>query len=384
MTFKNLLTLLSCALVSVSVHANQVNFGNLNLPNIHQGLYSKNALPSDYNLKLLLDNPAPGNLSKACNATITKFEADIKGKLAGINNLTEAETGTINCSGIFPNMFGRLFSCEDNPTTHYLYSIIVLFDQSMKPTNVQNSGVCLPVECSTDDADVLLMQLYGNFPAPEGFVYHVHNFPYSHLKSNIEATRPGFFYWYFVIIGSLTLFTIILTIINQCKKNKKVVGLKVQVSPIQKSDKEDLIPGTKKVFENKTNNLLQSPKQTVTTPEKSNTTWDQLLQAFDFVDRTKSLIVSKRPTAESGAFDIIRVISMMWVVLAHQFSERLGNSNAALVLPQEIYDSRHDWSITLIEHGFYAVDFFLFMGGYVAILSLQRVVNQFRKAPFWK
>jgi peptidoglycan/LPS O-acetylase OafA/YrhL len=43
-----------------------------------------------------------------------------------------------------------------------------------------------------------------------------------------------------------------------------------------------------------------------------------------------------------------------------------------------------DWMTTLIQHGFYAVDFFFFIGGYVAILSLKRTVADYKGAPIWK
>jgi peptidoglycan/LPS O-acetylase OafA/YrhL len=42
------------------------------------------------------------------------------------------------------------------------------------------------------------------------------------------------------------------------------------------------------------------------------------------------------------------------------------------------------WNVTFIEHGFYAVDFFLFMGGYVAIISLKRLTTDFKDSPKWK
>jgi peptidoglycan/LPS O-acetylase OafA/YrhL len=39
---------------------------------------------------------------------------------------------------------------------------------------------------------------------------------------------------------------------------------------------------------------------------------------------------------------------------------------------------------TFIQHGFYAVDFFFFIGGYVAILSMKRIVADYKGAPIWK
>jgi peptidoglycan/LPS O-acetylase OafA/YrhL len=43
-----------------------------------------------------------------------------------------------------------------------------------------------------------------------------------------------------------------------------------------------------------------------------------------------------------------------------------------------------NWMTVLIQHGFYAVDFFFFIGGYVAIISLKRTVADYKGAPIWK
>jgi peptidoglycan/LPS O-acetylase OafA/YrhL len=44
----------------------------------------------------------------------------------------------------------------------------------------------------------------------------------------------------------------------------------------------------------------------------------------------------------------------------------------------------NDWNLTFMQQGFYAVDFFLFMGGYVGIISLKRIVFDFKNQPRWK
>ena len=97
-----------------------------------------------------------------------------------------------------------------------------------------------------------------------------------------------------------------------------------------------------------------------------------------------AILVSKRPTSESGAFDLVRLLSMSWVVMAHQFGMRGGASANDVIDTGKGNQMKNDWNVTFIEHGYYAVDFFLFMGGYVAILSLKRVVGEFKKSPMWK
>ena len=128
---------------------------------------------------------------------------------------------------------------------------------------------------------------------------------------------------------------------------------------------------------------LTAKKSDITT-KKTETTFDKVLQAFDVYERLPSLVESKRVNAESGAFDLVRCISMCWVILAHQFSERLSQTADILVLIPTIRSEKHNWNNTLVQLGFYAVDFFLFMGGYVAIISLQRTVDMFKTSAKWK
>ena len=110
----------------------------------------------------------------------------------------------------------------------------------------------------------------------------------------------------------------------------------------------------------------------------------QIVAPFDVINRWKSITVSKRPGALSGAFDLVRLLSMGWVVMAHQFSQRSAGSESQIDIGGTARFERDSWNITFIEHGFYAVDFFLFMGGYVAIISLKRLTTDFRNSPKWK
>jgi hypothetical protein len=42
------------------------------------------------------------------------------------------------------------------------------------------------------------------------------------------------------------------------------------------------------------------------------------------------------------------------------------------------------WEFCFIQHGYYAVDLFLFMGGFVAIISLKRLTTDFKNSRKWK
>jgi len=193
------------------------------------------------------------------------------------------------------------------------------------------------------------------------------------VRKASEEKRPAFFWWYIGIFGGLTLLTIILTVLSQLYfKKRKYVSKKPELNRNLVSDGTDLEGTTTQDATTNANdsNLLvakpkekkgvqdeikQSPKNQ-TAPQK--TLCHSMVEAFDFVQRMPTLMVSKRPDAESGAFDLIRNISMCWVILAHQFSERLQKNAEIMNMAYMIDTAKHDWVVTFIEHGFYAVDFF--------------------------
>ena len=268
----------------------------------------------------------------------------------------------------------------------------------------------MPKECNSTDAETIFSVIGNSHGTIPGLSTELNFLTYENIKEIVSTKRPAFFWVYFGLIGAFTLLTILLTIISQYKKAGKESGIKIINLPLQ-NDKNKIF---KKVFdtnhkksgnlhENKnvsaeqdelkktallseTNNTstLKLPQKNYQPVQGSKTVFEQILQAYDFIERVPTLIVSKRPTPESAAFDIIRVLSMCWVVLAHQFSERITNNASISVLQNIIDNGKHSWNTTLIQHGWYAVDFFLFMGGYVAILSLQRIVHEFKSSSKWK
>jgi hypothetical protein len=123
--------------------------------------------------------------------------------------------------------------------------------------------------------------------------------------------------------------------------------------------------------------------QTKPEVEKDSFFMTQIVAPFDVVNRWKSISVSKRPGALSGAFDLVRLLSMGWVIVAHQFTMRAGISDT-VIDPYFARMEQASWDFTFIQLGYYAVDFFLFMGGYVAIISLKRLTTDFKDSRKWK
>lgn len=138
---------------------------------------------------------------------------------------------------------------------------------------------------------------------------------------------------------------------------------------------------TKNVNELKETLVTQNEMPPTPKTEKVHlTTFEEVMNFFDIVRRAPTLIVSKRVNAESASFDIVRIISMGWVVLAHGFSERMSTTIDFTNAIGFFSNLSSDWNITFIEHGFYAVDFFLFMGGFVGIISLRRIIFDYKNS----
>ena len=45
---------------------------------------------------------------------------------------------------------------------------------------------------------------------------------------------------------------------------------------------------------------------------------------------------------------------------------------------------KEDWVTTLVMTGFYAVDLFLIIGGYVSILFVSKAFTEFKDSKLWK
>jgi hypothetical protein len=103
------------------------------------------------------------------------------------------------------------------------------------------------------------------------------------------------------------------------------------------------------------------------------------LALFDAVHNINSLIYPRIINPRVQVFDLLRVIAIVWVVLGHDLLYRLSISQNCIDSGFMDY-SKNSWYFTYNQSGFYAVDIFLFMGGYVSIISLTRFIDNF--APF--
>jgi hypothetical protein len=146
-------------------------------------------------------------------------------------------------------------------------------------------------------------------------------------------------------------------------------SLRVQISPSKQ---------TLSAIEVQENSLQIKPED-----KKGSFFMTQIVAPFDVINRWKRITVSNRTDALSCAFDLIRVLSMGYMTLNHQQGLSISMSDP-LMDPYIPRMQQASWNISIIQDGSYCVDLFLFMGGFVAIISIKRLTTDFKKSRKWK
>lgn len=104
---------------------------------------------------------------------------------------------------------------------------------------------------------------------------------------------------------------------------------------------------------------------------------------WDMIINLNGLIYPRRVNSSVQVFELMRIMAFFWVVFAHEFAYRLTNSQNFTDETLLDYTS-NSWGFTIIETGFYAVDIFLFIGGYVSILANTKYVTSFENLTYSK
>jgi len=353
-------------------------------------------------------------------------------KLSSKGVLTPQEQAFTSYTGFFLGNLGKYDSCRSTPGMIYYMVNISLGPITETNLPISQSGVCSPTQCTPTDMSIFFQS--GQYiPAilPLPLIMNFTDFEV--IKSTLNKSyysRQWGWWLFFGIIIFFSLIGIVCTILNQMsiqrkardnadannKKKEDTTGTVVkenydqggafqsqnntrnEATSEQKekeiTSKEPETPELKEkknfqnlstVLEDKTIPLLENKKpKDKTVNQAIPSTMNKIIESWDIIERFKSISVSKRPTVESGAFDLVRLLSMSWVIMAHQYSQRGLVNTSDLMNPSKNENTANDWNVTLIEHGFYAVDFFLFMGGYVAIISLGKIINEFKNSAYSK
>ena len=228
-------------------------------------------------------------------------------------------------SGKFINQYGDPEACRDNPNTEYA----ILRVRGL-PISIE-IGICAPAGCDSEETYYGLTQ-YANSKIKEMNVTGI----------ELAVTLP----YSASIDRSLNAGTIIVILSTSLIVILGIIGIFVEYFPL--FEKPQSLP-TEKIEERKTKLGL-------------------LFYSFSFKNNLQKLFeVSDRGDANLKILNGIRVFSICWVIVGHVFMTLLGfpASNITTAL-----DITKDWFFTLVPGGFFSVDVFFFMSGFLTFYLL--------------
>ena len=275
-------------------------------------------------------------------------------------------------SGVLPNQLGLYDSCVSKDGMKF---VLVEYINRFKNKFEIVWGQCVGSNCTEEEVAAYYQE---HVPISKELYFVAARNP-DDPKNRHEFGKGA---WAFVVfIASLLIFVVIATIISQSRKiderNKKLMTTRSTIRNVQ-----DLqVPGMVSV-------LTMNPAVTVVDREPSVLHQGEkpkekkekpFLALFDAVHNMNSLIYPRIVNPSVQVFDLLRVMAMVWVVLGHELAYRMSISQN-FVDPGFLDYSKNSWYFTYNQSGFYAVDIFLFMGGYVSIVSMGKFIDTF--APF--
>lgn len=253
----------------------------------------------------------------------------------------------------------------------------------VKWKNDLTQGLCVPATCT--ETEIATMVTASN-PAP------LQNYQINVRDPNDPKNQYKFSYGAWSFVGFILIMTCIVTFATwkslkekKLSKQKKLDQLIVGNDTIQRIE---MTPGTmigqpqigssgQTVIGEPTPSTLKAPKPAA---EKKKET---LLGMFCAHSNLESLLHPRIVNSSVQVFELIRVIAMVWVVSGHELAYRLPISENFLDKGFYHY-TENSWFFTYNQTALYAVDLFLFVGGYVSIISLTKFIANFSKFAWYK
>lgn len=242
-----------------------------------------------------------------------------------------------NTSNFHINDLGFYDSCISNATMKYfmLFSPPSDLTPSVNFKSPSTLAICAPRTCSMESLNrtVAPKFLMVNNSLAQVKIYDI---------EQILADSHNFDFGSIIFIA-LTLFFLILGIVSTLKIQKKKNEMnKCHLSPDPKKIEKDLETKLKLNF------------------------WKQ----FDMVSNFKKLTIARVKSPIAQAFDLLRVIAMLFVIMGHSFIIRLpysinfkdNDSNFRRYISNNV-------PYGILQNGIYAVSTFFFMGGFVSGLT---------------
>ena len=288
------------------------------------------------------------------------------------NKTTEDLTRFLRFSGAVPDELGFYDSCI-NHNDKMTYYLLLYYNIYKKKTEIY-TGICVSKLCSEQEVQEFY-QAQSEVLFGKG-VYSVHP-----RNPDDESIKPpkDWGYWAFIIFTVvLTVLIVISTCITQSRKARETKGEDFLVTrSTMKNFANANAPGVPSSV------LTQAPGGTVieasvlNQPKKRETPF---LVLFDLVTNINTLLYPRVVNSSVQAFDLFRIMAMIWVILGHELAYRLTVSNN--FLDKGFWDyTKNSWYFTYNQTAFYAVDIFLFMGGYVSIISMSKLVSSLSPLP---
>ena len=164
--------------------------------------------------------------------------------------------------------------------------------------------------------------------------------------------------------------------------DEKAVMLKQEEKLLQKQ--ADQNPNAQKTnLQAQTQEIAQSRPQ-ISAPGKKSII-QSLVDGFDIVKNTNSISKCSRISPDTQIFDLIRGLSMLWIIYHNESNMNISMKDKSTIQQNKSYKAWGDsWTMTFIETGFYAVDFFFIIGGYVSVLSINRFYQMYKNSQWWK
>ena len=227
-------------------------------------------------------------------------------------------------SGKSVNQLGDPDQCRDDPNTEYAI---------LKVTGVPLSievGICTPKTCNTQQAYAGLI-LFAQEKLGEAGMKGM----------SLSVTLP-----FVEVDRSLSTGAWIVIALTALIAAMGLVGIACEYFPI--FDKPESVP-TMRIEERKSKLGL-------------------LFYSFSFKNNAQKLFeVSDRGDANLKVFNGIRVLSICWVVIGHAFMNVVG---APLTNITSVYGIFHKWFFVMVPGGFFAVDVFFCLSGFLTFYLL--------------
>ena len=237
--------------------------------------------------------------------------------------------------------------------------------------NKMTWGICVPKNCTETEMEHYYKQLV---PFSSTAAVNARDPQKKENNHEFDIGSYGFFSWTILFTALTALFTY-----QNYTKTTKQTEMPISGSALQPMlGGASIKVGADSVLTNVGKTIPAEPSVLKTAPagEKPTEKSPTLASMFDAIANAKSLIYPRIVNPSVQVFDFIRVMSMIWILIGHELAYRFTQTENAIDEGFLNY-AKNSWMITYDQFAFFAVDLFLFMGGYVAIVSQNRYISGF-------